>query len=484
MLRGYLQSSTKALLLQVRYFISQHAFGQLRLFWIKGTKVPITIDYTKVSISKTAIALRSGELNAFDLCNSYLENIEKLNPSLNAYMDICKDTALAEAQDSAERFNNGKPLSMLDGIPVAVKSCLAVKGLPHTAGIKGFKDNISKGDAHVVKKLREAGAVILGTTNMDEGAIGAISDNSYYGRCYNPLDNSMTPGGSSGGSAVAVASAMAAVAIGTDALGSIRIPASYCGIVGFKPSRNLIDTLGLLPMSWTLDTVGTMARSVDDSFLTLAAILGIPMDPSKLPEDITGTTIGIPWQIIEQSQDLDIEVRTAFDSAIETFKFLGATIKPINFPSYDMKELRRAAWLVCEAEAAEFHLDTLRDNPEYFSDNFLRMMHHGQQASDPLKVKALSIIAAVGDIYSEALLSVDAIITPSTPTTAFAFDTIRPNSQADFTTAPNLVGAPSVAVPYGKSDVSGLPFSLQITTDGLSERKAVTIARAFERAVK
>lgn len=446
--------------------------------------MPTSPDYKMASITDTAASLRSGALSALDLTKAHLARIDELNPSLNAFMDICTESALAEAKASTERFDAGAPLSMLDGIPIAVKSCLAVKGLPHTAGIEGFKDSIAKGDAHVVTNLRAAGAIILGTTNMDEGALGAMGDNAYYGRCHNPLGETLTPGGSSGGSAVAVASGMAMVAIGTDALGSIRIPASYCGIVGFKPSRNLIDTLGLLPLSWTLDTIGTMARTVDDSFLTLAAILGIPMDPAKLPDDISGTTIGIPWQIIEQSSDLSGEMRTAFDEAIAKFKELGAIIKPISLPSYDMKELRRAAWLVCGAEAAEFHLDSLRDTPDFFSDNFRKMMTHGQQASDPEKIGALSKIGAVGDIYSEALLGVDAIITPTTPTTAFAFDAKRPNSQADFTTAANLVGAPTIAVPFGKSDVSGLPFSLQITTDGLSERKCVTIARAFERAVK
>ena len=434
------------------------------------------------SLRDTAASLRSGTLSAIELTNIHLAAIDKLNPALNAFSDVCEEQALADAKASDERMGAGKPLSLLDGIPIAIKSCLAVAGLPHTAGIKGFKESIASGDALVVKKLREAGAIILGTTNMDEGALGAMGDNAYYGRCHNPLGDNLTPGGSSGGSAVAVASGMAMVAIGTDALGSIRIPASYCGIVGFKPSRNLIDTLGLLPLSWTLDTIGTMARSVDDSFITLAAILGIPMDRAKLPDDIAGTTLGIPWEMLEQSDDLSDEMRAAFDEAIETFKSLGAVIKPIGLPHYDMKDLRRAAWLVCEAEGAEFHLDSLRDTPEHFSENFRRMMHHGQQASDPIKVQALSKVAAVGDVYSEALLGVDAIITPTTPTTAFDFDSKRPISQADFTTAANLVGAPSLAVPFGKSETSGLPFSLQITCDGLNERKAVTIARAFEKA--
>lgn len=444
--------------------------------------MPTSPDLTTASLMDTAASLRSGTLSATDITKAHLEKIDKLNPALNAFSDVCAEQAMADAKASDERMSAGTPLSMIDGIPIAIKSCLAVGGLPHTAGIKGFKDSIASGDALVVKKLREAGAIILGTTNMDEGALGAMGDNAYYGRCHNPLGENLTPGGSSSGSAVAVASGMAMVAIGTDALGSIRIPASYCGIVGFKPSRNLIDTLGLLPLSWTLDTIGTMARSVDDSFITLAAILGIPMDPAKLPDDIAGTTLGIPWELLEQSDDLSGEMRAAFDEAIALFKSLGAVIKPISLPSYDLKDLRRAAWLVCEAEAAEFHLDSLRDTPDHFSENFRRMMHHGQQASDPLKIKALSQIAAVGDIYSEALLDVDAIITPTTPTTAFAFDGERPISQADFTTAANLVGAPSLAVPFGKSETSGLPFSLQITTDGLSERKVVTIARAFEKA--
>ncbi len=441
-------------------------------------------DFHTDTLVNIATSLRSGSISAIELCQAHLARIDALNPSLNAYTDVCAAQALAEAEASAERFKAGTPLSMVDGIPIAIKASLAIKGLPHTGGIAGFKDSLAKGDAYVVKKLREAGAVILGSTNMDEGALGALGDNPHYGRCYNPLGDNLSPGGSSGGSAVAVASGMAVAAIGSDTLGSVRIPSSYCGITGFKPSRNLIDSLGMIPTSWTLDTVGMLARSVDDSFMVLSAILGIAMDVAKLPNDIAGTTIGVPWAIVEQSDDLTDEVRAAFDDAIVILKGLGVIIKPLTLPDYDMIQLRRAAWLVAEVEAAEFHLDTLRDNPEFFTDSFRHMMGHGQQASDPVKIEALSKVALVGDIYSEALMGVDAIITPTTPTTAFPFDGKRRISQADFTTAANLVGAPSIAVPFGKSCESGLPFSLMITCDGLSERKTVTIARAFERAVK
>lgn len=434
------------------------------------------------TIVETATALGNSDITAVELTEEHLARIDELNPALNAFTDIDTDGALAAAEASAERFATGKPLSMIDGIPIAIKNCLAVKGLPHTAGIEGFKDQIATGDAHVVKKLREAGAIILGTTNMDEGALGTLGDNPYFGRCYNPLGTNLNPGGSSSGSAVALASGMAMAAIGTDSLGSIRVPASFCGIVGFKPSRNLLDTLGLLPLSWTLDTVGPMAKSVDDTFITLAAMLGIPMDPAKLPNDIKGMTIGIPWELLDASNYLTDEVRAAFERAIGKFKELGAIIKPVNLTGYDIKKIRHAAWLVCEVEAAEFHLDTLRDNPDAFSKNLRSMMSHGAQASDPIRVEALTHMSAMGDIFSDALTGVDAIITPTTPTTAFEFDIERPISQADFTTAANLVGAPSIAVPYGKSDVSGLPFSLQITCDGLNERKAVTIARVFEKS--
>jgi Asp-tRNA(Asn)/Glu-tRNA(Gln) amidotransferase A subunit family amidase len=208
-----------------------------------------------------------------DALQVYIDRIERFNPALNAFLALDRRRAVRDAQASGRRWSRGAPRSPLDGVPIGVKVNIAVHGMPWHAGIAAYGDRVADGDADCVSRLRSAGAVILGVLNMHEAALGATTDNAAFGRCHNPHRHDVTPGGSSGGSAAAVAAGLCAAALGTDTLGSVRIPASYCGVFGHKPSHGATATAGVVPLSPTLDSLGFIARSAGDCRALINAIV-------------------------------------------------------------------------------------------------------------------------------------------------------------------------------------------------------------------
>lgn len=434
-----------------------------------------------LSISEAQDRMASGTLTARSLTEAHLARIDSLNPTLNAFVELTRDQALMAADASDARRAAGESLGFLDGIPIAVKCNFSVKGLITSQGIKARDDIIAAGDANAVVKLKEHGAVILGTTTMDEGGLSATGMNPYLGDTKNPHDDNVVSGGSSSGSAAAVSSGMAMAALGTDAAGSTRIPAAYCGIVGLKPSKNLIDNHGLALASWTFESAGTLARSADDCFLVLAGLLGIKMDPAKLPSSITGLTLGVPRAFIESNDAITAEAQANFENVITVLKGLGANIKDLPLAGYDIDKTRSACWLVAEVESAEMHEDHMRDKPEGFSEHMMAMLKYGAKASDKARLEAVTTIVAASEAVDHALISVDALITPSCPTAATSFDTLNAKHQSDFMTLASVLGVPAMAVPCGMGTETGLPLSFQVITSTLEERKAMTIARAYER---
>jgi len=435
-----------------------------------------------LSISEAQARMANGTLTARALTEAHLERIDALNPTLNAFVELVRDQALAAADESDARRARGGSLGFLDGIPIAVKCNFSVKGLITSQGIKARDDIIAAGDANAVVKLKEHGAVILGTTTMDEGGMSATGLNSYLGDTKNPHSNTVVSGGSSSGSAVAVSSGMAMAALGTDAGGSTRIPAAYCGIVGLKPSKNLVDNHGLALASWTFETAGMLARSSDDCFLVLAGLLGIKMDPAKMSNSITGMTLGVPRNFIEANDAITDEALTNFENVITVLKSLGANIKELPLVGYDMDKTRSACWLVAEVESAEVHEDHMRDKPEGFSERMMGMLMYGAKASDKARLAAVTTVVAASEAVDHALISVDALITPSCPTAATSIDTLNMKHQSDFLALANVLGVPAISVPSGMGEKTELPLSFQIITSTLEERKAVTIARAYEAA--
>jgi aspartyl-tRNA(Asn)/glutamyl-tRNA(Gln) amidotransferase subunit A len=273
---------------------------------------------------------------------------------------------------------------------------------------------------------------------------------------------------------------MLPAAMGTDSLGSVRIPSALCGIVGLKPSRNLVRVLGTIPLSWTFDHVGPMARTVDDVFMMLSALLGIPASPDKLPSDIKGMKIGVPYEFIQTCPGLSNEVFTNFELAVSKLKDLGAIITPVTFRGYDIATARKSAFEICEIEMAEFHGAMFNETPEAFSNDFQKMIDWGMLAGDNIKLKAMTNIARSGDSVDEAMMDIDALITPTTPVSAFEATRNAPKGMYDYTAPANFAGMPAISIPHGKSKITNMPFGLQIMGNLLDERKIITIARVLE----
>ena len=387
----------------------------------------------------------------------YLARIERLNPQLRAYCDVDAEGAKAAAARSSARRAAGTPLSPLDGVPIAVKSNIAVAGLPCTAGIGAYRDRIAAEDADCVARLREAGAVILGTLNMEEGALGAVTDNPWFGRTINPWLVGGTPGGSSGGSGAAVAAGLCAAALGTDTMGSVRVPASYCGVFGHKPMAGLISTAGVVPLSWTLDHVGPLARSLEDLALMTNHAAGIgpeALSPASLTE-----LRAAPVAVLASAGQVDVQLQVAeaLKTTVERLKRAGVAVEVLRL-EYDFGRVRRRGLLISEAEGYVEHREAL--DGDGFSDGFRAMLKYGGEAQAWRLAEAYRDLADAADALSDQLTPYAAVIAPTTPQTAFRHGEEIPISQADFTAVANVTGLPATAFPVGVSS-AGLPLSVQ-----------------------
>lgn len=385
----------------------------------------------------------------------YLSRIERLNPSLNAFLSVDYDGARAGAEASSARWAKGQSLSPLDGIPVGVKANIAVAGLPWHAGIAAYRDRIASEDAACVARLRAAGAVILGTLNMHEGALGATTDNEAFGRCHNPHRADFTPGGSSGGSGAAVAAGLCAAALGTDTMGSVRIPSAYCGVFGHKPARGLVSTEGLIDLSWTLDHVGPHARSAEDCRRVLEGLTGAPVTAATLFER--------PLAVLDYDGQVEVQpgVAAAQVQAVETARAAGFRIEPLRLADYDYGAVRRLGLLVSEVEGFVCHEAMLAERPDGFSRAFAEGLAWGARQSAPKLARAYRELARLSTEVRGLMAPYAGLLAPTAPQTAFAFDTAAPVNQADFTAVANITGLPATAFPVGV-DADGLPVSMQI----------------------
>jgi aspartyl-tRNA(Asn)/glutamyl-tRNA(Gln) amidotransferase subunit A len=415
-------------------------------------------------------------LSPVDAVSAYLMRAETLNPELNAFLFLDAEGARAQAERSAGRWRAAAPLSVLDGVPVGIKANIAVEGWPWHAGIAAYRDRLAPADAACVGRLRAAGAILLGGLNMDEAALGATTDNLAFGRCRNPRDLGRTPGGSSGGSAVAVAAGLCATALGTDTMGSVRIPASYCGVFGHKPRLGAVSTSGVTPLSWTLDTVGVLARSAQDVDAAMAVLDPAWSRAAFGVDRLEGVRLGL----LDLSDQVTIEdvVADAFHATMEAARAGGARVETIRLEGYDVVALRRAALLVAEVEGFVEHDAMMSAYPDGFTPGLKAMLAWGARQPAPKLASAYRRLAEMGQRIREAAVSHDAVLTPTTPQVAFPFDATVPANQADFTLPGNLAGLPATAFPVGSSP-TGLPLSVQIMaqSEATALRLAATLAR-------
>ena len=422
-----------------------------------------------LSLAEMVGGLDDGAISSVDLVTAHLQAIAAENPVLNAVWDVDAEGALTAARESDARRGEGATLSELDGIPVALKDNIDVAGRPSTAGLgMSWVPTI---DAAVTGRLREAGAIPIAKLAMHEAALGATSDNPHRGRVDNPAVPGHTPGGSSGGSAAAVAAGLVPLALGTDTLGSVCIPAAYCGVAGFKPSFDLLPMAGVTPLCWTLDHVGPLARSVFDLALSLPVLANVEAEPV----DLSGLVLGWPAEV--DNCEIEPAVQGVIDAALDRLRAGGVTIKQIKLGLGDLSLLRRAALLLIEAEGAVALEDVWRDHPEALSETLTAMLSYGRDAPASKYVKAYRRVEEAGELINAAFDEVDALILPTVPQTAFAADAAVPVNQADLTSLANYAGAPAVSLPVPGG---GAPVGLQLVGGFYEDARLIGTALAVE----
>ncbi len=424
------------------------------------------------SIASLGAALRAGSLTAAQMTEHYLTRIARHNPALNCYLHVDADRARLAADAADKRMTAGQLLSDLDGIPIAIKNNIDIAGLPTTAGIGARRDFIAAADAPVITTLKNAGAVILGTLNMHEAALGATTDNVAYGRCLNPHKSGYTPGGSSGGSGSAVAAGLCAAALGTDTLGSIRIPSSFCGIYGLKPTNNVISTEGTVPMTHRFDCIGPMARSLNDVRVMWHAM--------------TSASITAPIKRLARLTPIDAHeaekpVTTAYDLAASLLEGSGCHVEPHGLANFDFAKALQAGLVLTERDALAFHRADIAINPDGFTPELRAFLAFGDSVSDSQLAEANALVDRVSHSMHAVLQVCDAILMPVTPCAPFSFSTPMPNSVAHFTMLANMAGLPAVVVPCGWSN-EGLPIGVQIIGRKNSELALLDLATQLDAA--
>jgi aspartyl-tRNA(Asn)/glutamyl-tRNA(Gln) amidotransferase subunit A len=471
---------------------------------------------------KTLAELRAGIVagttKAADLAASYYERIEKKNPRLNVFLSLTKERALAQAARVDDAAAKGDPLPPLAGIPMGIKDVLVMRGAPATAGSKILKGYEPPYDATAVSRLEAAGAVLLGKTNCDEFAMGSSNENSAYGPVRNPVDPERVPGGSSGGSAAAVAANMAVATLGSDTGGSIRQPASFCGVVGVLPTYGRVSRYGLIAYASSLDRVGPFAANVRDAATLLSVIAGHdPHDatssPAPVPDyaaesdkGVERLRIGVPAEYF--AEGLDPEVRACIESGIAALQAAGCTIKPVALPH--TKYAVPVYYLIATAEASAnlARFDGVRYGPrskdsatlsdmyrhsrdEGFGSEVKRRILLGTYALsagyyDAYYLKAQQVRRILAEEYLRAFAEVDAIVTPTAPTPAFKLgektgDPLAMYLADIYTVTASLAGICGVTVPCGATK-AGLPVGMQVLARHLNESTAFRVARAVEAA--
>jgi aspartyl-tRNA(Asn)/glutamyl-tRNA(Gln) amidotransferase subunit A len=394
-----------------------------------------------------------GAATAWALVESCLGEISAQNPRLSAFVCVDAETARGGARESDERWRRGATLGPLDGVPLAVKDNIDVAGMPAAAGIGAFAARMPQHDARCIARLRAQGVVVLGKTLMDEAALGALGDNPSFGRCHNPLAHDCSAGGSSSGSAAAVAAGLCAAALGTDTLGSVRIPASYCGIVGYVPSAGLVDMEGVMPLAPSLDRVGVLARSVADAACVGAGLSGaIRLAPAPC------ATIGV-LRGLESFVPGDI--RAAIDASAHALAVAGHRIVDVDAAGFDWAGARRAAFLRTEIEGARVHAALLDDASAEISGALRDALEFGRRASAEQIARATAQIERARAAFLDLLAQCEVLLLPTTPQVAFPFGGEVPSNQADLTAPASIAGLPAVSVPAGGT-AGGLPVGAQL----------------------
>jgi aspartyl-tRNA(Asn)/glutamyl-tRNA(Gln) amidotransferase subunit A len=443
-----------------------------------------------LSVDEAISLIHAKVLSPAELIDACYRQIGRLNPRLNAFITVIPPGT--DDSPPGRRSGTDRAAAELAGIPVAVKDLFETAQVRTTAGSLFFKDNIPSEDAAVVQKIRDAGGTIIGKTNTHEIALGITTINPHFGPCRNPWDEERIPGGSSGGSAVAVSTGMVLAAVGTDTGGSIRIPASLCGVVGLKPTFGRVSLRGALPLSWNLDHAGPLTRTVKDAALMLQVMAGHDgRDPysSDVPVEDYSARIedGIrSWRIGQGIGDYvdhaEPGVLEAVREAAAVFQRLGADVRPV-----DLSFLREAAvanGLMTQADGAAYHQQRLAEHPDWFGEDVRRRLEAGRDLASADYVMARRTQTQTRHRLSRLFEDYDVLLLPATPITAPAIldgDAVDEARRLTRFTAPfNLAGVPAISIPCGFSG-EGLPIGLQLVAAAWNEASLLRVARAYER---
>jgi aspartyl-tRNA(Asn)/glutamyl-tRNA(Gln) amidotransferase subunit A len=441
----------------------------------------------ELTIGEAAEQIRQRKVSPVELTTACLNRIEKLNPVLNAFITVTAESALAEARKAEEEIAQGNYRGPLHGIPVGLKDLIDTAGVRTTCASAVFADRIPAENAYIVRRLKQAGAVVVGKQNMQEFAYGGTSAASYFGSVHNPWDVSRIPGGSSGGSASAVAARMCFASIGTDTGGSVRQPASYCGIVGLKPTYGRISTRGVFPLSWSLDHVGPLCRSVRDAALVLQAMAGYDAaDPTCIdwPVDnydpVLMTTGPQRIGVVRKPffDDLESDMATAVENAIELFRKMGHELSEVELPAIPTT--------VQAPEVYAVHAQTLQSSPELFQRWMRERLAQATTISTSEYIQGRYELERVRREVENVFDEVDFLLTPTvsvSPITIEEACAMSPPLAGEAwlrnTRYFNAYGLPAISVPCGFTK-SKLPIGLQLAAGRFRERDLLAIAQSFE----
>lgn len=473
-------------------------------------------DLTRLTAAESRQRLDAGDISSVELTEAYLNRISAVDPDVHAYLHVMTGVSRAQAAEADRRIASGENVQALTGVPVALKDILCTTDAPTTAASRLLEGYVSPYDGTVVRKLREQGAVFLGKTNTDEFAMGSSTENSAFGPTHNPWDLSRVPGGSSGGSAAAVAAREATISLGSDTGGSIRQPAGFCGVVGLKPTYGRVSRYGLIAFASSLDQIGPFARTVEDAAIMLEAIAGqdrhdatsVPLDvPSfagSFCKDLEGIRVGVAREYSVDGMEPGVDA--AVKASIRQLEDLGAEIVDISLPNTEYALATYYITAPAEASANLSRFDSVkyglrleeetlletyqRTRGTGFGPEVKRRIMLGTYALssgyyDAYYVKAQKVRTLIKQDFDRAFEHVDVIAAPTSPTVAFPLNS-RTNDPyqmylADVFTIPaNMAGIPGISIPCGFSD--NLPVSLQLLGKSFDEQTLLSVAHAYEQA--
>ena len=453
------------------------------------------MELNYLSLTEAAKSIRDQDLSPVELTRAHIDRINKIEPLLNCFITQTPQEALERARDAELEIKSGEYRGPLHGIPFALKDLFETQGIRTTAGSLFYADWIPEKDGAVVQRLNSAGMVNLGKLNMHEIALGVTNNNPHFGACYNPWKLDRTPGGSSGGSAAALAAGMCMGSLGSDTGGSIRIPASLCGVVGLKPTFGRVSLRGVVPLSWNLDHPGPMARRVSDVAVILQIIAGYdPQDPASLdvavPDylaQLEGSVRGWRVALAEDSffSKADPEVLEAVRAAADVFASLGAQASQVEFP--DAQKAAKANGLMVPSDAAAFHHERLQAQREKFGGDVRQRLETGAAYTSREYILARRTQAILRRQFEDFFDDFDLLLTATTPIAAPPLEGPDAVEQAGrltrFTSPFNLTGLPAISLPCGYTGL-GLPIGLQIVTRPLEESALLRAANAYEGATE